>query len=325
MCFQKFKIILASFIGFSLVAGVWDIYGVGAEPGNPQAPAVDYLITSLPQQLTLAPDQVIGVSVTLKNVSGVSWETDLLRLGTIFAHGAKDRPSAWAKDGEQLLPGWESVTRILPGQADAAVSGQTIQFDFQIKAPARTGMYQETFQPVLDGVRWLGGDPVALVIQVGKLVTIAGESTEPIKQMVIHLDTQEGDLVENGVVVATLLVSSGKSGYRTPKGKYTIMNHIENAFSAEYELWMPNWMGLKNDRGQFLGYGFHGLPYWVVRRGNKVDGTIYPGGRLYMAGRLYEGYEHLGKAVSHGCVRFGVHESGVLYDWASNGTPVSIV
>ena len=53
-----------------------------------------------------------------------------------------------------------------------------------------------------------------------------------------------------------------------------------------YGLWMPFWLGL--DRGRI---GIHELPVW-------------PSG-------YREGEDHLGKAVSHGCIRLGVGSASI--------------
>ena len=82
-------------------------------------------------------------------------------------------------------------------------------------------------------------------------------------------------------------------------------------------------MALKRGKYGFTGYGLHALPYWKVRPGNRIEGEVKDG-RLYTNGKLYEDYAHLGKPMSHGCVRLGIAASKVLYDWATNGTPVTI-
>ncbi len=95
-------------------------------------------------------------------------------------------------------------------------------------------------------------------------------------------------------------ISSGKAGYATPVGEYQINNKNKRAWSKNYGLWMPYWMS-------FIGntYGIHELPEW-------------PGG-------YKEGQDHLGQAVSHGCVRLGVGPAEWLYNWAEVGTEVKVM
>jgi lipoprotein-anchoring transpeptidase ErfK/SrfK len=85
----------------------------------------------------------------------------------------------------------------------------------------------------------------------------------------------------------------------TPKGNYKIENKHPKAWSP-YGLWMPYWMAVVPS-GKF---GLHELPIW-------------PSG-------YREGEDHLGQAVSHGCVRMGEGDAKFLYEWADIGTPVYI-
>ncbi|RLC37661.1 hypothetical protein DRH29_01015 [candidate division Kazan bacterium] len=325
MKFHKLKIVLTALIGFSTVMGVWNIYQAFADPES----LIDYKIVSQPNQLYIEPGEIKDIKIVIRNSSAAEiWDSKILRLGTIFTNNFTDRPSIWGMDGDNILPGWLSENRIAPAHDKDVDLFMTAEFYFLIKAPDKTGNYRETFRPVLEHEHWLTGNPIIINIQVGNIPEIEVQAAQA-KEIVIYRHSQTGELKENGVVVATLPVSSGKSGYTTPAGNYTIMNHIKDAYSVEYELWMPNWMGLKNVRYGFLGYGIHGLPYWRINPNSPKfagkDGQIFAGGRLYENNRLYEGYSHLGTPVSHGCVRFGIHESDALYAWADTGIPVTII
>lgn len=94
-------------------------------------------------------------------------------------------------------------------------------------------------------------------------------------------------------------ISSGKPSMRTPKGNFKIDGKAPRARSKKYGLFMPYWMSLKN--GYF---GIHELPEW-------------PSGKK-------EGENHLGRPVSHGCVRLGVGPAEFLYNWTPLGTAVKI-
>ncbi|MFA5010166.1 MAG: L,D-transpeptidase [Patescibacteria group bacterium] len=305
---------LARGAGIAVVAvmGFWNIYSASAQAEY----TVDYILASQKIDVVTQPGAIVSVIVPIKNVSEIGWDNTQIQLGTIFSTGEKDRPSAWSTSQ------WLSETRI--GLRDTTTwvgAGNVATFNFTIKAPARAGWYREYLQPVINNY-WLPGDPIVIQIQVGDGVEI--QSTVD-KEIRIYRNAQQGELIEHGYIVATLPISSGRAGYTTPAGKYTIYNHIANAYSSKYALWMPNWMGLSNERTGFVGYGMHSLPYWKVSSSKYTEGEIYPGGRLYTQGRLYEGYSHLGRAVSHGCVRWGIRESGVIYNWAPNGTPVQVV
>jgi len=92
-------------------------------------------------------------------------------------------------------------------------------------------------------------------------------------------------------------VSTGKPGMPTPKGNFTIKNKSPKAWSKTYGLWMPYWLGIGN-------FGIHELPVW-------------PNG-------YWEGAGHIGKPVSHGCIRLPVGAAKTLYDWTDIGTKVYI-
>ena len=85
----------------------------------------------------------------------------------------------------------------------------------------------------------------------------------------------------------------------TPVGTFSINSKNPRGYSSTYDLYMPYWMA-------FIGskYGLHELPEWA--NGKK------------------EGQDHLGKPVSHGCIRFGVGDAAAVYDWTEIGTPVVI-
>lgn len=98
--------------------------------------------------------------------------------------------------------------------------------------------------------------------------------------------------------IGSFPVSAGKASMPTPKGQYSIINKHPKAWSS-YGLWMPYWLGLGTG-----SFGFHELPVW-------------PNG-------YREGENHLGIAVSHGCIRLGVGPAEFLYNWVEVGTPVLI-
>jgi len=120
------------------------------------------------------------------------------------------------------------------------------------------------------------------------------------KYIDINLKSQVLSRFENGQVLSTHLISSGKRGMDTPKGEHKIYNKTPRAWSKQYGLYMPYWMAILPD-GKV---GLHELPEW-------------PGG-------YKEGAAHLGIPVSHGCVRMGIGSAKEVYEWADIGTPVIV-
>ena len=94
------------------------------------------------------------------------------------------------------------------------------------------------------------------------------------------------------------IVSTGKKSMPTPKGDFAIRNKVVKAWSKEYKLWMPYWMGVVG------GVGIHELPIW-------------PNG-------YQEGAKHLGIPVSHGCIRLSAKDAMYLFDRVDPGVKVKI-
>lgn len=120
------------------------------------------------------------------------------------------------------------------------------------------------------------------------------------KYIDINLSAQILSIFEEGKLLDSYMVSTGKRGMETPKGTFAVANKTPRAWSKVYGLFMPNWMAILPS-GKV---GIHELPEW-------------PGG-------YKEGAAHLGIPVSHGCVRLGVGPAKRVYDWAEIGTPVIV-
>jgi hypothetical protein len=150
---------------------------------------------------------------------------------------------------------------------------------------------------LLNAVRYLGRG--ILSENIGKIAdagTVRGNMDKSLR-----VDTGKAQRLHyylGDVQIGSFPISAGKFSTPTPTGNYKIINKHPKAWSP-YGLWMPYWMGLGTGR-----FGFHELPVW-------------PNG-------YREGEDHLGTAVSHGCIRLGVGPAKYLYEWAEIGTPVSI-
>lgn len=121
------------------------------------------------------------------------------------------------------------------------------------------------------------------------------------KYVLVSISEQHLYAYENGQLVYSFVASTGM-GNSTRVGTFQVMDKISNAYGANWNIWMPNWMGIY--WSGTLENGIHALP-------------ILPGGA-----RLWAGY--LGTPISYGCVVLGVDEAMQLYEWADIGTPVEI-
>lgn len=126
------------------------------------------------------------------------------------------------------------------------------------------------------------------------------DASMPQRNFYIHLSTQVIEQRIGTEVLAAYRVSTGKPSTPTPKGTFTTFYKNPRAWSKSAGLWMPYFQEFTKQ-----GAGLHELPEW-------------PGGKK-------EGASHLGRPVSHGCIRLGIGPAKLLYDWAPLGTQVIVV
>ena len=122
------------------------------------------------------------------------------------------------------------------------------------------------------------------------------------KEIVVSISQQHLYAYENGNLLYSFTASTGEPGADTWTGSFRVLDKIPNAYGANWNLWMPNWLGIY--WAGTLENGIHALP--ILSNGQ----------------RLWDGY--LGTPVSFGCIILGVEDSQTLYDWADVGTPVYI-
>jgi LysM repeat protein len=121
------------------------------------------------------------------------------------------------------------------------------------------------------------------------------------KYILVDISEQHLYAYEGNALVYSFVASTGMKN-ATRVGVFQVQDKIPNAYGANWNIWMPNWMGIYYSGS--LENGIHALP-------------ILPGGA-----RLWAGY--LGTPISYGCVVLGVQEAQQLYDWAEVGTTVEI-
>lgn len=126
--------------------------------------------------------------------------------------------------------------------------------------------------------------------------------TDLYKYIDIDISEQKMRIFENGFNIGEYLVSTGTTKMPTPIGTFKILSKSEVAYSNAYSLYMPHFMLFTKS-----GAGIHGLPYWKSSKGI-----------------VYEGVNHLGKRVSHGCVRLALSNAEIVFEWAEKGTPVIV-
>lgn len=127
----------------------------------------------------------------------------------------------------------------------------------------------------------------------------------PNKRIEVDLSEQRTRVYENGQLKWDWISSTGINSSPTWTGVYQVISHVPNAYAANWNLYMPNFIGVYQPvPGSGFTNGFHGFP----TRG---------GGRL-----LWQ--NDLGRRVTYGCILLSDANVQLLYDWAEEGVVVEI-
>ncbi|MDX1993234.1 MAG: L,D-transpeptidase family protein [bacterium] len=148
-------------------------------------------------------------------------------------------------------------------------------------------------------------------LSVGQTITIPSVDeflpleVVPNKRIEVSIPEQRVRVYENGQLIQDWPASTGISSSPTWPGVYQILSHEPNAYAANWNLWMPNFMGVYQPvPGTAFTNGFHGFP---TRGGGQI---------------LWE--NSLGTRVTYGCILLSNQNVQWLYDWAEEGVVVEI-
>lgn len=132
----------------------------------------------------------------------------------------------------------------------------------------------------------------------------------------IDISEQRAYLYENGKLVTTSSVSSGRKGYRTPTGSFRVQSKERLHRSTLYGSYVRGGGTVKRDVD--------------VRRHRRPAGARFRGAPMPYFIRFNKGIGmHAGNVpdtpASHGCVRLPPGKAQFFYNRVSVGTPVSVV
>lgn len=120
------------------------------------------------------------------------------------------------------------------------------------------------------------------------------------KMVLVDIDRFTTYAIENGQVQKSVIVSTGKRGHETPRGKYTVLFKIRESamrgcsFDGCWDVPNVKWQTYFTNQG----HAIHGA-YWYINWGRQN--------------------------VSHGCVNMLESDAKWFYDWTEKGTPVIVV
>lgn len=149
-------------------------------------------------------------------------------------------------------------------------------------------------------------------LRIGQQITIPSQDNllplPPVegKRIKVSLSGQKMQATEGGALKWEWPVSTGIKSSPTNPGVYQIQTHEEMAYAAQWDLYMPYFMGIYRPvPGQDFMNGFHGFP---SRDRRQLLWT-----------------KNLGRPVTYGCILLSTENAKTLYEWAEAGVVVEIV
>jgi len=143
-----------------------------------------------------------------------------------------------------------------------------------------------------------------------------GDGVSGSASIVIDLGSQQARFYKGGELVGMSPISSGREGYRTPTGSFSIIQKNQDHFSNLYgdyvdsagDVMVKN-IGINKDRRP-PGASFRGapMPYFM-----RITGGV----------GMHAGYLP-GVPDSHGCIRMPMEMAEIFYENVSSGTPVQV-
>jgi len=147
--------------------------------------------------------------------------------------------------------------------------------------------------------------------------TWTGDGVRGAASIVIDLSEQTARFYKGGVEVGSAPVSTGREGYNTPTGKYSVIEKDRNHVSTLYGDYVDSSgaVVMKN-----IGVNENKRPPGSHFQGAPMPNFLRITGGVGMHAGYLPGY-----AASHGCIRLPHGAAEKFYENAPAGTPVSIV
>jgi len=141
-----------------------------------------------------------------------------------------------------------------------------------------------------------------------------GASGKP--RIIVHIGEQKADFYKGKTLVGETTVSTGKPGFGTPPGHYTVISkdadHVSSVFGDyvdEYGNVVRSNIDSRKD---------------TRPRGSHFDGARMPYAMFFRGGyAMHQGYVPP-FAASHGCIRIPKGMAATFYEHAPVGTPVTV-
>src|SRR6266513_6412954 len=135
-------------------------------------------------------------------------------------------------------------------------------------------------------------------------------------KIIVHIDEQKAYFYRRKTLVGETTVSTGKPGFSTPPGRYTVLSKSADHVSSLFGDYV-------DDYGNVVSSNIDS------RKDRRTKGTHFDGARMPYAMFFRGGYAmHQGYvppfAASHGCIRLPGQMAVRFFENAPVGTPVTV-
>lgn len=289
---------------------------------------VEYKATFIEARKKLKVDtgEKFRVKVFMKNTGNTPWfsaesgcEGPIVNLGTDLERDHDSTfysPKIKEEDNNWIGPNRVGLDQLRVDPEEVA------SFTFWVEAGDEPDIYKEFMTPVVEGITWIDDAGFSFETLIGDTGEDAettltrrmlmGESGSAMsvdlngeKKIKVDLSEQKMHVYLGDHLVREFTVSTGAPKTPTPVGTHTISLKQEVRIGGKSPHYvMPNFMMFRKD-----GYGIHALPS-LSRKGGDVFWT--------------EARDHIGRPVSHGCIRVLPEDSDFVFAFADIGTTVEV-
>lgn len=211
--------------------------------------------------ITMQPDEVKDIAVTLQNIGSTTWHNDGAGYISLYTYEPKYRHSVF-DPGTWLGP--TQVKRIR--EATVAPNG-TATLAFQLHAPTTEGTYTEVFQVASESTAWVDGGKITLTIKVAKAAPVA-----------VVADNDPGLVSDDGL--AAVLTMKSANRIKVVAGKAVLLTAgFQNTGTAtwtSYALRTPD-VGLAATSSADFSH-----PSWSGSQLAYAQTTVTPGQTAYL-------------------------------------------
>jgi len=291
-----------------------------------EAAKYDAQIITVRKKFKFNLNEEFKVKVYVKNTGNVPWfSPDSKCEGTrVFLGTTRDDGhfSPFYSDSGKKYTGWATRNKVRLDRGNKRVDpGEIASFTFYAKADSEDSIYREFFAPQLDDGTYLRNAEFKIDIYSGendendsatrtklfyayKSMNIDEINPDGKRSIEVDLSEQKMVLKIDEYVLREFKVSTGKSATPTPKGTFKVMekNEVRVGVAAPHYV-MPHFQRLTSS-----GVGLHALPSLA-----NDGGTFWT-----------EARDHIGRPVSHGCVRMLPEDAQFAFDFTEIGDPVTV-